>query len=133
VSVPYVYDAGALIAIDSNDRRMWAIHHLALEEGREVYIPAPVVSQAWRDGRRQSLLGRLLRTCTVEPTGLEAAKAAGVLCGAAGSADVVDATVMVTALARLAIIYTSDPGDLAKLAQASGAHPVPVMVKVKVA
>jgi hypothetical protein len=130
MSVPYVYDAGALIAIDSNDRRMWAIHHLALEEGREVYIPAPVVSQAWRDGRRQNSLGRLLRTCTVEPTGLETAKAAGVLCGAAGSADVVDATVMVMALARLAIIYTSDPEDLAKLAQASGAHPAPVMVQV---
>jgi hypothetical protein len=130
MSVPYVYDAGALIAIDSNDRRMWAIHHLAIEEGREIFVPAIVVGQAWRDGRRQAALGRFLRTCEVEPTGVETAKAAGVLCGAAGTADIVDATVVVTALARAAIIYTSDSQDLARLASASGARPIPVMVRV---
>jgi hypothetical protein len=74
VSVPYVYDAGALTAIDGTDRRMWAIHHLALEEGRRVIVPAVVVGQVWRDGRRQVTLGRFLRTCETEPTLLEGAK-----------------------------------------------------------
>ncbi len=130
MSVPYVYDAGALIAIDANDRRMWAIHHLAMEEGREIFVPAIVVGQAWRDGRRQVLLGRLLRTCEVEPTMAETAKAAGVLCGKAGSSDVVDATVMVTALAHRAIIFSSDDDDLAKLSAATDARPAPVIIHV---
>jgi hypothetical protein len=115
VSVPYVYDAGALIAIDRNDRRMWAIHHLAVEEGRRIIIPSVVIAQAWRDARRQVTLGRFLRSCEIEPIGLEVSKAAGVLCGRTGSADVVDATVVVIALSLGAIVFTSDPGDLGKL------------------
>ncbi|HET9898440.1 MAG TPA: PIN domain-containing protein [Streptosporangiaceae bacterium] len=130
MSVPYVYDAGALIAIDGNDRRMWAIHHLAMEEGREVFVPAIVVGQAWRNGSRQALLGRLLRTCEVEPIMVETAKAAGVLCGKARSSDVVDATVIVTALAHRAIIFSSDDGHLAKLAAATDARPAPVIKHV---
>ena len=130
MTVPYVYDAGALIAIDSNNRRMWAIHHLALEDGRLIIIPAIVVGQVWRDGHRQATLGRFLRTCEIEPTRLEAAKAAGVLCGRARTADVVDAPVIVTALAHGAIVFTSDEGDLAALAEASGARPAPVIRRV---
>ena len=123
MTVPYVYDAGALIAIDANDRRMWAIHHLALEEGRRVIIPAVVVGQAWRDSRRQVALGRFLRTCEIEPTLLEGAKAAGVLCGKAGTSDVVDATVVVVAMTHRAIVFTSDPGDIAKLAAECATRP----------
>jgi predicted nuclease of predicted toxin-antitoxin system len=130
MNLPFVYDAGALVAIDSNDRRMWAIHKVAVAEGREVFIPAMVVGQAWRDGRKQARLGRLLRTCQVEPTELETAKAAGALCGQAGSSDVVDATVMVTAIAHRAIVVTSDHKDMAKLAAASGARPTPIVMKV---
>src|SRR5215472_16651776 len=103
MSLPYVYDAGALIAIDSNDRRMWSIHHLALDEGRLVIVPAVVVGQVWRNGGRQALLGRFLKGCVIEPAHIDAAKAAGVLCGRAGTADVVDALVVVTALAYGAI------------------------------
>jgi len=123
VTVPYVYDAGALLAIDSNDRRMWAIHRLALEEGRRLIVPAAVVSQAWRDGRRQVGLGRFLRTCEIEPTLLEGAKAAGILCGKTRTSDVVDATVVVVALTYRAIVFTSDPADMAKLAAEFGARP----------
>lgn len=123
MSIPYVYDAGVLIAIDAGDRRMWAIHHLALEEGRRVVVPAVVVGQAWRDGRRQVTLGRFLQSCEIEPVALEAAKTAGVLCGRAGTADVVDAAVVVTALTHGAIVFSGDPGNLAKLADQSGARP----------
>jgi predicted nuclease of predicted toxin-antitoxin system len=127
---PYVYDAGALIAIDSNDRRMWAIHKTALAEGREIVIPAIVVGQAWRDGSKQARLGRLLRTCRIEPTELETAKAAGVLCGQAGSSDVVDAVVVVTAIAQRAVIVTGDHEDMTKLAAGSRARPEPVIIRV---
>lgn len=130
MSGSYVYDAGALIAIDAQDKRMWLIHERALAEGREVIIPAVVVGQAWRDGRKQALLARFLRTCQIEPTDLETAKAAGVLCGRAGSSDVVDATVMVTALAHNANIVTGDHKDMIELAEACGARPMPVVFRV---
>lgn len=130
MSTSYVYDAGALIAIDSDDRRMWLIHRTALAEGRDVVVPAIVVGQAWRDGRKQARLARFLRTCQVEPTDLETAKAAGVLCGQAGSSDVVDATVMATALTHHANIVTSDHKDMTELAKACGARPMPVVFRV---
>jgi hypothetical protein len=123
VSIPYVYDAGALIAVDNGDRRMWAVHHLALEEDRQVIVPAIVVGQVWRNGREQVQLGRLLASCHVLPVGLDTAKAAGVLCGRTGTRDVVDATVVTVALAHGAIVFTSDPGDLTALSEASGAKP----------
>jgi predicted nucleic acid-binding protein len=123
MSIPYVYDAGALLAIDSNDRRMWAIHHLALEEGRRLFLPAVVVGQAWRDARRQVQLGRFLHGCEVVPVGLELAKAAGALCGKAGTRDVVDATVVAVALAYGAIVFTSDPDDIARLGAAADIKP----------
>jgi len=123
VSIPYVYDAGVLLAIDSDDRRMWAIHHLAVEEGRRLLIPSVVVGQAWRDPRRQVQLGRFLHSCEVVPVGLELAKAAGVLCGKAGMRDVVDASVVTVALACGAIVFTSDPEDIAQLSAAADVKP----------
>ena len=121
MTIPYLYDAGALIAIDNDDRRMWAIHHLALEEGRQVIVPAVVIGQAWRDSRRQIRLGRFLRSCQIVPVGPAIAKAAGTLCARAGTSDVVDAAVVVMSLARGAIVFTSHPGDITVLAAASGA------------
>jgi hypothetical protein len=59
----------------------------------------------------------------VVPVGLELAKAAGVLCGKAGSRDVVDASVVTVALAYGAIVFTSDPDDIAHLSTASEVKP----------
>jgi hypothetical protein len=123
VSVPYVYDAGVLVALDKNDRRMWARHKLALEEERDVHVPAVVVGQAWRDGHRHVQLGQALASCHVDPIGLETSKAAGMLCGRAGTAEVVDATVVVMATALGAIVWTSDHSDIGHLASASRGRP----------
>ena len=117
---PHLYDAGALIAIDKNDRRMWARYQVALDDGRDIRVPAVVVGQAWRDSRRQVRLGKFLVSCHVDPVGLETAKAAGILCGRAGATDVVDATVVVMAAATGAVIWTSDPEDIKALADESG-------------
>jgi hypothetical protein len=57
---PHLYDAGALIAIDRNLRRMWALYQVALDDGRDIRVPAVVVGQAWRDSRRQVRLGQFL-------------------------------------------------------------------------
>jgi hypothetical protein len=124
---PHLYDAGALIAIDKNDRRMWARYQVALDEERDVRVPAVVVGQAWRDSRRQVRLGQFLAGCHVDPVGLEVAKAAGILCGRAGTSDVVDATVVVMAAATGAVVWTSGPEDIKALADQSGAKPALVM------
>jgi hypothetical protein len=124
---PHLYDAGALIAIDRNDRRMWARYQVAVDDGRDIRVPAVVVGQAWRDSRRQVRLGRFLAGCRVDPVGLETAKAAGILCGRAGSCDVVGATVVVMAAATGAIIWTSDPDDIKALAGESGTRPAMVI------
>ncbi|CAL9292896.1 twitching motility protein PilT [Streptomyces sp. R02] len=127
MNIPYLYDTGALIAIDNNDRRMWARHSLALEDGRDIHVPSIVVSQAWRDARRQVRLGTFLAGCDLRPVGLETAKAAGILCGKAGTADVVDATVVAMASSLGAIIWTSDPDDIHVLIDALDIKPAPVV------
>jgi predicted nucleic acid-binding protein len=124
---PHLYDAGALIAIDKNDRRMWARYQVAVDDGRDIRVPAIVVGQAWRDPRRQVRLGRFLVSCRVDPVGLETAKAAGILCGRAGTSDVVDAIVAIMAAATGAVIWTSDPGDIKAVADESSARPALVI------
>lgn len=126
MSAEIVLDAGALIALDRNDRRMWAVLRVAADEGKPVYVPAGVIAQAWRDGSRQALLSRALRHCDEVPLDGVVARAAGLLCGQAGTADVIDASVALTAstLARSAdaLVFTSDPSDIAHLAETLGAR-----------
>lgn len=110
-------DAGALIAFERNDRRAVLLLARALEEALELAIPAGVVGQVWRDGRRQARLARLLaaRQVTIEPLDDQRARAAGQLCGVRGTADVIDASVVLCARARKHRVVTSDPDDLAAL------------------
>jgi hypothetical protein len=51
------------------------------------------------------------------------AKAAGVLCGRAGTRDVFDAAAVTMALACGAIVFTSDLDDIARLSAASEVKP----------
>jgi hypothetical protein len=83
--------------------------------------------RAWRDGHRQVQLARALAGCRTDPVGLHSSKAAGVLCGRSGTADVVHAIVVVMAAALRAIIWTSDTQDTKALADQSGVKPGPVV------
>jgi len=80
-----------------------------------------VVGQAWRDGRRQARLARVLQGIDVRPLDDRLGRAAGALLASARRRDVIDAS-----LALLAVdeddIVTSDVGDLATLARAAGRH-----------
>ena len=109
-----VLDAGALIAIERGDRDTAAVIEIARREQRAVVVPAGVVGQAWRGGARQARLGRLLnaRDVLVEPLTDRGARAAGVLCGTAGTTDVIDATVVLTARRHDATVISSDRADL---------------------
>ena len=110
-------DTGALIALDRGEKRMIALLDQALAQRRNLRIPAGVVGQAWRDGRIQAALARFLRTEEVEivPLDEQLSRSCGELCGAAGTSDVIDASVVILARERRDIIVTSDPDDLRRL------------------
>jgi hypothetical protein len=110
-------EAGALIAFERNDRRTCLLLKEALAEGCELVLPAGVIAQVWRDGSRQVLLARLLRTSTltVAPLDDELARAAGQRCGVSGTADVVDASAALVARRHGGVVMTSDPDDLRRL------------------
>ena len=116
------YDAGALIAADRNDRRMWALHagFLALEISPTV--PTPVLAEAWRGGPRQASLARFLELCTTEPLTDEQAKTVGTLAARAGHDDIVDVTVVEGAVRRHDAVVTSNPTHIRKIANAPGSR-----------
>lgn len=115
-----VYDAGVLLAAERRSARAWTLHHDALKAGITPELPAAVLAQVWRGGAKQAQLARFLRGCHVLPDTEHLARAAGVACGVAGTADVVDALVVVLARQRSAPVVTSDPDDLRHLAGAMG-------------
>jgi predicted nucleic acid-binding protein len=110
-------DAGALIAFERNDRRVVALLARAVARDYELVVPAGVVGQVWRDGRRQARLARLLATDEVEVESLHDARAreAGQLCGARKTSDVTDASVVLCAREHGHAVVTSDPEDLERL------------------
>lgn len=124
---PLVYDAGALLAAERNDRKFAVLHKTALVGGRLIFVPAPVLAQAWRGGPRQAGLAKVLKGCAVLSTDEDIAKRAGVLLGHSGTADAVDAIVVATAIKLTATVVTSDPNDLHRLADA-GLHPLGLVV-----
>ncbi len=109
-----VYDAGALIAADRDDRTFWLDHRVRLEQGVIPVVPATVVAQVSRSAR-QVPLRRLLKGCEVAVLDGAGAHRAGRLLGLAGTADVVDATVAVLAADLGALVVTSDRGDIERL------------------
>ena len=121
-----VLDAGALIALDRGNKRMIALLQRALAQGRAFRVPAGVVGQAWRDGRVQVTLARFLRSKEVEivPLDEELARTCGELCAAAGSRDIIDASVVMLARERRDPIVTSDPNDLRRLDPAAQIIPL---------
>jgi hypothetical protein len=115
-----ILDAGALVAVDRDDRVMMARLRASQRHGLELRTNAMVVAQAWRDSHgRQVNLARLLQATDVRAVSQRDGRAAGELQAAARTADAVDATVVLLA-ARGDRILTSDPGDIARLAAAAG-------------
>jgi hypothetical protein len=115
--VTLVLDAGALIALERADRYTAAIVEIARREQRVVLVPAGVVGQVWRGGRRQARLARLLnaRGVVVEALTDAGARAAGVLCGAAGTTDATAASVVLTVRGYGGTVISSDRADLEAL------------------
>lgn len=109
------YDAGALLAGEAGSRQLLALHRQLLERGVRPVVPAGVLGQAWRGGP-QAELSRLLKGCRIEDLDEARSRAAGEACGRSRTADVIDASVVVGALARGDAIVTSDPKDMERIA-----------------
>lgn len=107
-------DAGGLIAVDRNHRRVIVLLARAAETRARVTIPASALAQAVRRPERQVRLARLVRQPTTDVVPLDRVDATNVgrLLAASGSADVVDAHVVVCARRAHQRVVTSDPDDL---------------------
>ena len=121
-----VLDAGALVAVDRRDRMIGAQLRVLQQQGTPIRVSSAVVGQAWRDGRKQANLARVLTGVGIELLGPGHGKRIGELLARAGSADVVDGHVaLMTAPGDL--VLTSDPSDIRALLHARG---VPARVQI---
>ncbi|HEX6236920.1 MAG TPA: hypothetical protein VFZ68_06985 [Acidimicrobiales bacterium] len=114
-----VLDAGALMGYDRGDRTVRALLETAQRDHVPVRTSTGAVAQSWRDGARQVRLARLLRGVDERALSQPAARRVGQLLGAAATVDVIDAAVVDVAMNGDEVL-TSDPRDLAVLANASG-------------
>jgi hypothetical protein len=121
-----ILDAGALVAVDRDDRAMVARLRAAQQHGLELRTNAMVVAQVWRDRHgRQVNLARLLQAVDVRAVSQRDGRDAGVLQGATGTSDAIDATVVLLASAGDRIL-ASDPADIRRLAAAADSRAVVV-------
>ncbi|MHB8245112.1 MAG: PIN domain-containing protein [Acidimicrobiales bacterium] len=110
---PVVLDAGALIAVDRADRQITRL----LELAEEVHVPAAALAQAWHNPARQVRLVRVVSAdgVIVHPLDDPSARAAGQLCAATATSEVIDASVVLVARQVHGVAVTSDPDGLQRL------------------
>ena len=114
-----VYDTGALLAAERRSPDFLALHDELTAARIRPVVPVVVLAQAWRGGP-QHQISRVLKGCDIVPDDERIGRAAGVACAASGTADVVDAIVVATAVRHQAPVVTSDRDDLARIADAIG-------------
>ena len=112
------FDAGGLLALDRNDRRVLTLIARVTERGMRITIPATVLAQAIRNPARQARLSRLIRQAGTDLLPLDGpdATAVGLLLARTGTADIVDAHVAICAQRAGQTVVTSDADDLRRIA-----------------
>jgi hypothetical protein len=110
-------DAGGLIALDRDDRRVVVLLARAAQTRSRVTVPTTALAQAVRRPDRQVRLARLIRQPTTDVVALDRVDATNVgrLLAASGTADITDAHVVICGRRRDQTIVTSDPDDLRRL------------------
>ena len=110
-------DAGALIAVDRQDRSILVLLARARETSATVTVPATALAQAVRDPARQARLARLVRQPTTDVVALDRVDATSVgrLLAESGSTDIADAHVVICARRANQAVVTSDADDLQRL------------------
>ena len=114
-------DAGALVAAERGDARAWTRIKREHAMGKAPRTHGGVIGQVWRGGARQALLSKLIPGLEIVALDRGLGERAGVLLGRTRMKDVVDAALVALATDR-DVIMTSDPDDLAALADAAGLH-----------
>jgi hypothetical protein len=107
-------DAGAFIALERNDRSMWARLEIARRSEQQIVTHAGIVGQVWRRPARQVRLAQAIKAVDVRPLTAALAKASGVLLAATSRDDVHDAALALVCEAD-DILLTSDVDDLTTL------------------
>ena len=107
-------DTGALIALGRGDPRTRRLIDAYANQGQIPAVPTVALAEAWRDGRRQARLVRLLGRCELVPLTARLAMRAGELMGRVGTSDAVDAVIACAAAERGDAVVTSDPNDFAR-------------------
>jgi hypothetical protein len=112
-----VFDAGGLIGLERNDRRIFSILDTAVQDGDRILVPATVLAQVIRNPARQVRLWRMIQFNRTEVVPLDRshAQAVGALLARTGTADITDAHVVVCARDAGYSVITSDPLDLKRL------------------
>jgi hypothetical protein len=110
-------DAGALIALDRNDRRVIVLLARAAELRARVTVPATALAQAIRRPARQARLARLIRQPSTRLVPLDGSDATqvGLLLAGSKTTDIVDPHVVICARRNGESIVTSDPDHLGAL------------------
>jgi hypothetical protein len=110
-------DAGGLIALDRNERRVVVLLARARKTGARATVPATVLAQAIRKPERQVRLSRLIRQPTTDVIELGRVDATNVgrLLAASGTSDIADAHVVICARRASQPVVTSDLDDLRQL------------------
>ena len=118
---PFIFDTGALIAIERGDKRARALTRRLAVSKIVISIPTPVIAEAWRGGGgRQARLARFLasgiedRSVRIVDLDYDLARDVGAVL-ARISISIADAAVCLVALRTVAEILTSDPTDIRKM------------------
>ncbi len=109
----FVLDAGAFIALERRNQTMVRLTHLFAKQSVPLVTSAGVVAQVWRGGAGgQVPLTFLLRRTLVVDLTHRIARRLGLMLGATGMSDPVDAHIVFLARERDWPVLSSDAGDL---------------------
>lgn len=112
----FTFDTGMLIALERRKPRAQEAFRAIVRRGLIPIVPAVVFTEWWRG--RSDVREDILRAVVVEGMPPLLCRAAGEALAAVRDATLVDAVVMASASLRgEGIVYTSDVGDLSRLAR----------------
>jgi hypothetical protein len=119
----YVFDSGALIALERRSPRLLDILDDVFNGEADVVIPRTVIAQVWRGQPRQANVSRLINASgtpgspvVIDELTADRAKQIGLAIGQCSHPDVVDVHVALVALECGHAVLTSDDADIAKAA-----------------
>ena len=85
-----VLDSGAFLAVERGDRRVGAMLRVLQQRRIPIATSSAIVSQVWRDGRKQARLAQVLAGVKVRALAPDGDRRTGELLGRAKTSDLAD-------------------------------------------